>query len=490
MPVNVISKPLKIQFGLLNHADLYLTAETFGFKVNASAPTMTKKQLWTMEHADPDGQVILLRSHLGRYLATNKAGEVVCEAEVPSSDCRFLILAQPDSRWALLSEPFQRYLGGSADRISCFAQTMAEAELWTIHLALHPQASLLSVSRKRYARLSGQDAITFDSDIPWGVDSLITLVFMERKYGLKTCDNRFLSSSGKLVKEFGPEASFTLDLRSSKLAFRDNNGKYLTPTGPPGTLKSGRNTKPGKDELFDLEESNPQVVFLGANKRYVSERQGVGILANQDDETDLETFQMEIDQQSKKYLFRSNTGNYWELVNHGGLQTTATEIGPNTLFDIEWLGRRIALKASNGKYVCTKKNGQLAAVSDNIGDDEQFVMKLINRPILILRGQTGFVAHHKTSNALDVNRSVHDIFLLLFNDGAYHIKCGNDKYWYITSTGTVGADNDTPEDFFLEFLGHGRVGIKSQNGKYMRSDQGGMMKCDATKADASCLWEF
>lgn len=39
----------------------------------------------------------------------------------------------------------------------------------------------------------------------------------------------------------------------------------------------------------------------------------------------------------------------------------------NTMFDIVWLGRHVALQASNGKYVCTKKNGQLAAVSDSIG---------------------------------------------------------------------------------------------------------------------------
>lgn len=39
----------------------------------------------------------------------------------------------------------------------------------------------------------------------------------------------------------------------------------------------------------------------------------------------------------------------------------------NTKFEIEWRGRRVALKASNGKYLCTKKNGQLSAVSDAVG---------------------------------------------------------------------------------------------------------------------------
>lgn len=42
--------------------------------------------------------------------------------------------------------------------------------------------------------------------------------------------------------------------------------------------------------------------------------------------------------------------------------------GANTMFDIQWLGRRVALRASNGKFICTKKNGQLAAVSDSVGE--------------------------------------------------------------------------------------------------------------------------
>lgn len=43
------------------------------------------------------------------------------------------------------------------------------------------------------------------------------------------------------------------------------------------------------------------------------------------------------------------------------------------MFDIEWREHRVALKASNGKYVCTKKNGQLSAVSDLVGKSKQAV---------------------------------------------------------------------------------------------------------------------
>uniref|UniRef100_A0A3Q1JP87 Fascin n=1 Tax=Anabas testudineus TaxID=64144 RepID=A0A3Q1JP87_ANATE len=487
MPTNGINRALKLQFGLINYENRYLTAEGFGFKVNASGTSMKKKQIWTLEQDEQDGQVVFLRSHLGRYLGSDKDGKITCASEKPEPDCRFLIVAQSDGRWALQSEPYLRYFGGSADYLSCFAQVIGEQELWAVHLALHPQASLLSVARKRYAHLSASDGeISVDSNIPWGVDSLVTLVYLEGKYSLKTCDNRFLSNDGKLVKENTNNTCFTLELKSGKLTFKDCDGKYLTPVGPTGTLRSGRCSKPGKDELFDLEESHPQVVFQAANKRFVS----VNISANQDVETDMETFQMEIDKENKKATFRTNGGSYWTLVTHGEIQSTATEVEVNTMFDIEWREHRVAVKASNGKYVCTKKNGQLSAVSDSVADDELFLMKLINRPMLILRGENGFVCHHKNSNTLDANRSVYDIFSLIFNDGAYNIKSVNGKFWYISSSGLVCSDGEKPEEFFLEFLEHGRIAIKGSNGKYLRGDQGGTLMGDGSSVDASSLWEY
>lgn len=318
MPANG-NRPLKLQFGLINHEGRYLTAEAFGFKVhnckiyewllvscwchstfpglwwirlknwpscslslhllvsqvNASAPSLKKKQIWTLEQDSQDNQVVYLRSHLGRYLASDKDGKVTCEADGHNSDCRFLIVAQSDGRWALQSEQHLRFFGGSRDYLSCFAQVITDAELWAVHLALHPQANLLSVARKRYAHLSAEDGeIAVDVNIPWGVAALLTLVYLDGKYCLKTCDGRFLSNDGKLLTQSGRATAYTLELKCGKLAFKDCEGKYLSPMGPTGTLRSGRCSKPGKDELFDLEESHPQVILIAANGRYVSIRQG------------------------------------------------------------------------------------------------------------------------------------------------------------------------------------------------------------------------
>ncbi|XP_037770174.1 fascin-2 [Chelonia mydas] len=491
MPTNGIHQVLKIQFGLINCQNRYLTAESFGYKVNASAPSLKKKQIWSLEQDEADSSVVFLRSHLGRYLAADKDGKVSCEAEKPGRDGRFAIATQSDGRWALQSQPHKRFFGGAEDRLSCFAQAVTEAELWTVHLAIHPQANLLSVSRRRYAHLSAlEDEISTDSNIPWGVDALITLTFQSQRYCLRACDNRYLRSDGALVPEPGPRTGYTLEFKAGKLAFKDCDGKYLAPMGPTGTLKAGRSSKPGKDELFDLEESHPQVCFLASNGRYVSVRQGVNVSANQDEEMTHETFQMQIDRETKKCIFHSNAGSSWTLVSHGGIQVTATSVAANTMFDIEWRGRRVALKASNGKYICAKKNGQLAAVSDSVGEDEEFVLKLINRPILVLRGDHGFVCCHRGSNLLDANRATYDVFQLLFSDGAYHIRGLGGKFWHIAGSGAICSDGEMAEDFVFEFRERGRVAIRGKNGKYLRGDLAGTLRADAESLHRATLWEY
>ncbi|NXJ72278.1 FSCN2 protein, partial [Rostratula benghalensis] len=482
MPTNGIHQVLKIQFGLINCESRYLTAESFGYKVNASAPSLKRKQIWTLEQDEADSSVVFLKSHLGRYLGADKDGKVRCEAEQPGRDEGFSIITQSDGRWALQSAPHRRFFGGREDRLSCFAPSVTEGELWTVHLAMHPQANLLSVSRRRYAHLSPQeDEIATDSNLPWGVDALITLCFQDKKYSLRTADERYLRCDGTLVPEPGDRTGYTLEFKAGKLAFKDCDGKYLAPTGPTGTLKSGRSSKPGKDELFDLEESHPQVVFRAANGRYVSIRQGKGSLP---------TPQGPWEHPWDPRRGREVGGRPYNNSRGGGSSRRAVQGAANTMFDIEWRGRRVALRASNGRYVCTKKNGQLAAVSEAVGEDEEFTLKLINRPMLVLRGEHGFVCYHRGSNLLDSNRSVYDVFHISFSDGAYQIRGQGGKFWYVASSGSVCSDGDLSEDFFFEFRERGRVAIKAKNGRYLRGDPAGTLRADSESVLRATLWEY
>lgn len=64
------------------------------------------------------------------------------------------------------------------------------------------------------------------------------------------------------------------------------------------------------------------------------------------------------------------------------------------------------------------------------------------------------------------------------------------KFWYVSNSGLVCSDGDTPEEFYFEFLEHGRIAIRAKNGKYLRGDQGGILKGDGDVADSSSLWEY
>jgi fascin 1/2 len=131
--------------GLINSKFRYLTAETFGFKINANGASLKKKQIWTLEPSSASGNesTIYLRSHLDKFLAVDSFGNVTCESEDRDPGSKFQISVADDGtgRWALRNVTRGYYLGASADKLTCTAKAPGDAELWHVHLAARPQVS-------------------------------------------------------------------------------------------------------------------------------------------------------------------------------------------------------------------------------------------------------------------------------------------------------------------------------------------------------------
>ena len=268
--------------GLITKDKKYLTAETFGHKINAAGTTLKKKQTWTLEQ-DPVEEVIYIKSHLNCYMAADKYGNLTCDRTADELDGseKFVVEYSKDEtgKWGFRNQMHGNYLEVSADdNVKCFEKAMGPKQMWDVQLSIHPQVNLRNVNRKRYAHLC-DDEIQVTEIIPWGQDALIILHFHEGKYSFKTCDNRFLHRNGTLVNEMDEDTKFSLEVRSGAncgMCFKDRMGYYLTAVGATATMK-GRNKTVTKDELFTLEDSHPQVVFTARTGKKVSIRQGMMI---------------------------------------------------------------------------------------------------------------------------------------------------------------------------------------------------------------------
>lgn len=492
---------LKWTFGLINSANKYLTAETFQAKVTCNGATLKKKQIWTMEKTD--GDEFALKASTRKYLTSDKDGKVDASGEEIGPDQKFVFESQPDGRVALRSVAHNRYLGGSGDQISGFDQSVGPTNVFTIHLAIHPQVNIRNVNRKTYMHLVEDEKVTelaCNEEVPWGYDATIILEFHEGKYALRASNTLYLSRTGSLEEDITKDCLFQLIFKGSQVAFMDCNQKYLTAVGKSATVQSRKGTI-GKDELFELMDSRPQVQLIASNGKYLSVREGIEVRAKQADVTDKEIFQMEpVDltdfSGNVKWRFRSYNKKVWNCGTGASISCVDAEPLPDTTeFSIVWMGPMIAIKASNGKFISIKPNGQMTAnvaeadVKDN--DNCKFVFEFINRPILVLRGEYGFVGARGSSGILDCNRSQYDVFGVVGSAGTYQIKGANGKFFKIESDASVSINGDSPTDFYLELRAPSRMAIiSSKDGKLLKGQQNGGFTATGDGIATNTLWEY
>lgn len=484
-----IDQSLSWTFGLINSSGKYLTAESFQHKITANGTTLKKKQIWTLVRIG--GNTVALKNHAGTYLSIDKDGNVSGAGDEIGGDQKLTLETNKDGKVSIKSS-YGRYLGGSGDNISGFDKTCDETNYYTIHLAMHPQINLYNVNRRTFCHLV-EDEIRCNEEIPWGFDALIILEFHDGKYALRAANGKLLDRRGKLVDQINADSTYTLVFSEAQVAFRDRSGKYLTAVGSMATVQARRDTI-GKDELFVLMDSHPQMSLTASNGKLVAIRDTVEVRANQSEVTDKEIFQMEaIDRSDKsgncKWAFRSSNKKYWSA--SPGLKADKESISEAAQFEVVWQGPMIALKSvQSGKYISVKSNGKMSADSAELTDDCKFVFDFINRPLLVLRGSYGFVGVKGNSGMLECNRSHYDVFHVTCKNGSFNIQGANGKFMGTDGSGCMTVCSDTPVDFFFELRAHTHMAILAPNGKYLQGSQNGGFAANGGGISNSTLWEY
>jgi len=138
--------------------------------------------------------------------------------------------------------------------------------------------NLRNANRQKYVHLAPDHSALHATElIPWGRDALLELEFRDGRYQVRACDGRFLHRDGTLVDQPTGDTAFTVEMKSvgqlTGMALKDATGKYLTAVGRDAVVQA-RNRNIGKDELFVVEDSQPQVVFTAHNGKMASIKQG------------------------------------------------------------------------------------------------------------------------------------------------------------------------------------------------------------------------
>lgn len=475
--------------GFINAGNKYLSAEKFQFKVNASGNSLRKKQVWTLEKVSD--QEVAIKSCFNRYLGCDKKGTITADSEEIGNDNKFELLSELDGRVAIKSV-HNRYLAGSFDDL----RGADAKEFWTLQLAMSPQINVRNVNRKTYAHLAEDgNEIHVNEQIPWGYDATITIEFHSGKYAIRAANAKYLSRTGQLVGTVSDDTLFTLVLRGELVAFRDCKGKYLTALGPNAVMQSRKDTI-SKDELFTLEDTNPQVSLNGSNGKYASVRLEE-VRANQTEVGDNEIFQLEAVDRSDmsgnvKWAICSKNKKYWKPQGPSNVvhNNASDKSDPSCHYSIEWQGPKVSFKASNGQYLAITSNGRLAASSSEITDECKFTFEMVNHPIITLRSEFGFIGAKGAAGTLECNRSQYDIFLLECTAGTYSFKSLAGKYWEMEGDSIV-VKGASPLPMHIELRAHTRMCVVAPNSNYLKSTQnGGFTATGGTTINSSTLLEY
>nr|XP_016851051.1 PREDICTED: fascin isoform X2 [Anolis carolinensis] len=492
---------VSLEFGLVNAANRYLTAEPFRFQVSATGKQLKPRQVWVLKFVSPHGagaagpgegagQKLHLVSALKRYLAADANGKITCDQDKPGPQTFFLLHQYPDGKVSFQNEQSKRYLGGAEENVTCFAQVATETEKWTLHLAVHPNVAMFNPNKKRYVRCDEKAGVLrCDRDMPWGAESVITVYydFRMKKYGLRNGTGKMLAANGSLVSDIGPETLYSLEVNGGLVALRDDEGKYLS--AREGGIKTVKMDKPGRDELFSMESSPAQVSLRSfSTNKFICCRPGADLYANAMAVGNTEIFQLLFDDATKKICFRGYCGTYMSLGPNDCIISSSKQ-DKNVWFDLHYQDQKVMLRIGD-KYVSMRPNGQLLAIPKAAGKIEDFLLVLVNRPLLVLHSDAGYVGLGSDVRRLEGNCvSYVPSSLSLTEEGYYNFQIEN-KCWALEKDGQISITSDHPSNFTIQFASSTCLVIRASNNKFLVAEQGGRLWAGASDPSNATLFHY
>ena len=132
----------------------------------------------------------------------------------------------------------------------------------------------------------------------------------------------------------------------------------------------------------------------------------------------------------------------------------------------------------------------------------RYYFYLINRPILVLKCEQGFVGYKTPgSTRLECNKAAYATIQVIISreltsnikviilmqveraeNGQVHLKGSNGKYWQVADGG-ISCDSQLPQGFFLELREPTRMCIKNSNGQYLVEQKNGGFTIGSTEPE-------
>ncbi|KAF6085860.1 fascin actin-bundling protein 3 [Phyllostomus discolor] len=364
--------------------------------------------------------------------------------------------------------------------------------MWTPRPALHAHVILYSPLHRCYARADPTlSRVWVDAPIPYLGECGFLLHFQDGCYHLESSTHCFLSHLDRLVSQPSTQTAFHMQVRPGGLvALSDGEGGMLYAQGPRLLLGLGSSPHRG-EEWFILQHCPTWVSLRSRSRKFLSVIYDVEVYAASEHLTPMSLFQFESDNDNLTLQLRSANGCYLAQRRHRTVLANGHPLECDTFFRMHWNCGRIILQSPNRRFLGIAPNGLLMASVTIPGPNEEFGIRLANRPFLVLRGRYGYVGISPEHDLMQCNMDQPNcIHLLPCRQGIYHFQAQGGSFWSITSFGTFRPWGKFALNFCIELQGSNLLTVLAPNGFYMRSDRSGTLFADSEDITKECIWEF